>query len=154
METYLRILRIAESGLSSTDTQIGGTLTTLGRLEQKIDSLQRQAYVNAEPAFDTRLETVMEPIKSELNAAKAQLAETKTSLGNMATFIAENRDALTTLISVGGRMTAIEAQVTSMLNRLESLESDRATSWNQTATIISIIVAVVSIAVAVYFALI
>ncbi len=100
-----------------------------------------------------RLEALLKPIKHDLNTAKSQLAETKTSLGTMTTFIAENRDALTTLISVAGRMTAIETQVTSMLTRLAKLEGDKVTSWNKTATITSIIVAVLSIGAAVYFAL-
>jgi hypothetical protein len=100
---------------NSTGTQIGGTITALDSMSELMKDLNRSAITGLQPGLDDYFTKRIEPIKNEL---ESKLQETKKSLSSMNAFIKDNESALTSLFSVQGKMSGLESQMSSVLNRV------------------------------------
>ena len=127
--------------LNSTGTKIGGALSSLDALKGTIVGFNQASIVGLQPGLNQYFAEYVEPIKIEL---ETKIEDTSKSLNTLKDFIGENRESLTTLVSVGGQMIALNSLVSSAVKRIDKLETDMLTSWNKGSTILAIAIALIT----------
>lgn len=136
---------LPENFINSTGIIIGGTISTLEALKRTIQVAENDTFSAIESNIDKKLTQDLQPIHTELENTKKQLEITTDSLKSLGSFIEQNKPAFISLISIEGKMQGLEGLVSSIGDRVEKLETDRNFKWNQTATIITIVVAILSL---------
>ncbi|HLN45628.1 MAG TPA: hypothetical protein VK209_07975 [Candidatus Sulfotelmatobacter sp.] len=129
---------------SDSDEKIGGTITALDNLQKTLQAVETNAFSFIESNIDKKLTENIKPIQIQLESTQRQVGETIESLKRLGGFIEENRNYFINLISVEGKISGFESQISSIQQRLEKLEDDKNINWNKTTTVISLSVAVLS----------
>jgi len=123
-----------------TGVNMGGTITTLK------DTIASKDLGTADVVSKEILEKKMEPIVQQLESYKG-------AIDKISSFLLENNAFIIASIAAQGKIATIEKDIGSIFRRLEKVEEKKNINWNKTFTIISAVVAFLSLAAAVYFKL-
>lgn len=133
------------------DVNSTGTVlnASIGSIYQRVDTIEHLLIDGSDKALFL-LETELKALRDQ---TIPQLAEAKKTIDKVEAYLRENATFLTNLTSSSGRLQALESYTVSLSKRLEFLEGQKQTRWTNSATVISIIVSIISISIAVYAAL-
>ena len=108
--------------------------------------------------MENQINERISPVKKELELIKneilPQLQQSQQALISLEEFMRNNVTFLKDLTSAEGKLDSFKDEISSLSRRLEKVESDKAISWNKAATIISVVVAILSMSIAAYVAFI
>lgn len=138
--------------LNSTGTVLGGSIEALS---QRINTIE---HILVQPDLENQINARLTPVKKELELIKneilPQLHQSQEALNSIEEFMRNNATFLKDLISAEGKLDSFKGEISSLSRRVEKVESEKTLSWNKAATIISIIVAILSVSIAAYVAII
>ena len=138
--------------INSTGTVLGGSIEALS---QRIDSFE---HFLVQPDLENQINERISPVKKELELIKneilPQLQQSQQALISLEEFMRNNVTFLKDLTIAEGKLDSFKDEISSLSRRLEKVESDKAISWNKAATIISVVVAILSMSIAAYVAFI
>lgn len=145
---FIELTNNPDAFLSDTDSLLGGTITSLEALDLTMKRFQDDANRTSKPDIKKQVSEITEPIKEELQVVREQIQNTTNALGSMKGFIDENKEALTTLISVNGKMGGLEGQMDSLVGRVSELEADKKEKNQNKLNVFLIITTIISICIA------
>lgn len=152
---------IAIKQTSDTDATLTDTIDFLATRLENIETSVGEVVGSAHSLSDTfgnqvseQIELKIAPIKSELMSIKQEvlpeLASAKGMLKSLEKFLKNNAAFLASAVEVQGLIPALKAELESFSRRLEALESIVNKAWDRRLTFLSLVVAVISIGVAIY----
>ena len=163
VDTLLSSSALAIGRTSDTDASLEGSIADLGdrigRIETSIASISGTAKtVTAELGTEVtkQIEDQITPIRTELESIRGeilpQLQQAHGTIKSVEAFLKDNASFLATAVEAQGLIRGLEGEVHSVMRRLDALESTVNKAWDRRLTILSLIIAVVSAAAAIFLA--
>jgi chromosome segregation ATPase len=146
---------------SDTDDTLTGTIhslaTRLESIETSIGLVTGSAQALSSQfggQISDQIETSIAPVRAELMSIKQEvlpeLDSTKRTLKSLEEFLRNNAAFLATAVEAQGLLPALQGEIGSLNRRLDAVESTVNKAWDRRLTVLSLVVAVISIAVATY----
>lgn len=156
-ESFLANANNPEPSLfNSTGTMIQGTIDVfnvkVSDFIGTLDTVSTDISVSDSPLNRHELEKKFQEFRNELTTFQSTFTQQLTDTRDQAIqidktlndFLTRNTEFLKTAVEAGGKFQAVEGRISSLESRLSTLESNKNISWNKTASVVTIIIAILS----------